>query len=84
MPKAVGAEKYLYSPEDGPEPHDDYVETWLARTVDGPAARALEAARRRPGPLGVEADGVAPDLRRGSQNRRSSGRRLAWSRSFRW
>jgi len=46
MPKAVGAEKYLYSPEDGPEPHDDYVETWLARTVDGPAARALEAARR--------------------------------------
>jgi hypothetical protein len=38
----AASENFLYAPEDGPTPHDDSIEVWLADNIDGPAARILE------------------------------------------
>lgn len=41
-PENLGAEYYLYAPEDGDDPGDDSIERWLADHIDGPAATALQ------------------------------------------
>jgi hypothetical protein len=43
----AAVEKFLYAPEDGPNPRDDAIECWLGDHIDGPAAGILDKLQRQ-------------------------------------